>query len=403
MSGIAVIYAQGAAKPLRVFFRDDDVIKYLYWNIRRENDGSITEYSQVESLAEGAGGNPTAMYTPDSRMEHVFFSDGKGNIVQIIMSIGMGDRKEYWSGEKDAAAHPRRRTPTAVTPTVSTPSAIYAFEWNRRLHVFHRDQTGNIIATCRDPDLGPDQYPWSGPETITGGNAAAGNPVSLYAPHEDCNVRYMIFYRDIEGNIIQVTPNKGSGRGTQLNIWSDAKKDYKAGGDPVAHCMSDNGIKDILRVLYRDTEGNIIEAYRLSDTEGPTTIKPVAGPASKRADAQTKEVRFTEAVGIPGFTYDTDTKKLHLFYRDDKGNIIHVEWPHGNCDFQSKVWSGPDTIQETSKIQRRNTLTDKAIDDPVAYYTSDDKRLHVFYRASRRGLVHVYLKPGSDKLHVEDF
>ena len=177
----------------------------------------------------------------------------------------------------------------------------------------------------------------TGPEGITGGPPAAGNPGVVGGPYA--------LYRDADGNIHNVYFNGQKWNWEQVTGGAGLKAP-PAAGDPVASEF--NGALD---VCYRDTDGNIQNlGYRAKWTVRPITGNP------------------PPAVGDPNLTVYNSW--LRVFYRDKDGKIVHLM-------YDSTKW-GWEYLP--AKVVAVGDVTS------VGY----NGYLHLFYRESRGYIWHVY-------------
>jgi C1A family cysteine protease len=284
----ALCYYSG---QMHVCYRDiNGNIQDSYW------DGSSWHPQQLTGTY-GLTNGPPAYGGPNgsaySDQMHVCYRDTGGNI-QDAWWTGSAWTLQQLTGNGGKTSGP---------PAAGTPHII---SYNGQMHVCYRDTSGNI------------QDPWwtgsawtlqqlTGPGSKTGGPPAAGDPDAVNYDNQ-----MHVCYRDTSGNIqdawwtgsawtLQQLTGPGSGSKTNGPI---------AAGDPNTVSYSDQ-----MHVCYRDTGGNIQDAWW---TGSAWTVQQLTGSGSG------SKTNGPAAAGNPNVC--AYSGQMHVCYRDTGGNIWDAYW-----------------------------------------------------------------------------
>jgi hypothetical protein len=211
-----------------------------------------------------------------------------------------------------------------------------------QIHVVRTDILGNIQDTVWDKSWSKVQW-LTGPEGLTQGPAAIGNPSAVGGPY--------VLYRDADGNIHNVYFKDDKWNWQQITGNAGIIKAPPAAGDPKL-----SEFLGTLNVCYRDTSGNMQD---LEYTGSKWSVRQITGNPPP-------------VVGDPYVTvYNT---WLRILYRDKDGKLVHLMY-----DPAGKKWGWEHLPVPAGAVVAGNPT--------AANYNG---HLHVFYRDTRGYICDTY-------------
>jgi hypothetical protein len=247
-------------------------------------------------------------------------------------------------------------TAEAAEEQMVTPAA-YSMTEDHTQQVFYRNADGNIVNLFFKQG---DTKGWHSTDitAASGGPKAAGNPGAFLSA--DGKSQHVV-YRGADDHVHELffTPKVGKWGHTDL---TDGAKAPRAAGDPVGYALSDG---KSLHVVYRTDNGAIAELYRQAEAkEWKSADITMTGGGAK-------------AAGNPCAFTSLDGKVQHVVYRGADDQIHELS-------YSTKVgkWAHADLTTEAK--------APKAAGDPSGYVLNDDKSLHVVYRADAGAILELW-------------
>jgi catechol 2,3-dioxygenase-like lactoylglutathione lyase family enzyme len=190
---------------------------------------------------------------------------------------------------------------------------------------------------------------------------AAGNPDGYYFAD---NKTEHVVYRGEDGHIHELyLPNEGKWMTNDLTATTKAPT---AAGDPAGFAEEGNKTEHI---VYRSTDGNIIELYVRQGDNMPWRFNDL-----------TMQANAPKAAGNPDAYYWKDTRTNHVVYRGSDGDVHELFL---NTDGK---WAQNDLSQSAK--------APKAAGDPAGYTERGTKTEHIVYRAADGEVIELYAKQG---------
>jgi len=240
--------------------------------------------------------------------------------------------------------------------------AAYSRDDNNTQHVFYRNNEGNIIEMWAKYG---DTAGWSAKDLTQAAGApkAASTPVAYFV--KDNNTQHVI-YRGDDGNLTELFYNDSQKKWEHVNLTAKTGAP-KAAGTPTGYRTDNDSAQ---HVVYRSTDGDVIELFN-------ATTKDSKGWGFKNLTGETKAPK---AEGNPYGYFLKYNNTQHVVYRDQSGDVnelFHLEkaerWGHTSLMAQGKF--------------------PKAASDPVGYVVMNDNTQHVIYRTDGGEIIELYHVP----------
>jgi hypothetical protein len=173
-----------------------------------------------------------------------------------------------------------------------------------------------------------------------------------------------VFYRNHDGEIIELFTKQGDTAGWRANNLTTLAGGPKAASGPDAYYWNDT---KSLHVFYRGTDDGLHELYRQENGQWKHNDLTVAGAP--------------KAAGEPAGYVEEGNKTQHVIYRTAEGGLAELYSKQGDA----AGWRVRDLTAETKAA--------KAAGDPDAFYWRDTKSQHVVYRGEDDDVHELYLDP----------
>jgi hypothetical protein len=245
----------------------------------------------------------------------------------------------------------------------------FSIEGDKSEHVFYRNHDGDILELFTK--LG-DNRGWQSNNLTTAAAApkAASGPNAYY--WNDTRTAH-VFYRGTDDAIHELYRDAvGKWAHTDLSKGTQAPK---AAGEPAGYVEEDNKTQ---HVIFRTTDGDLVELFsKYGETTG-WKLRDLA-----------KDAGAPRAAGSPDAFYWRGTRSQHVVYRGGDDNVHELflepngKWSHAN-------------LSDGAKAPR-------AAGDPCAYVEEKNSTEHVVYRTAEGDIIQLYAKyKGTDGWHQED-
>jgi hypothetical protein len=272
---------------------------------------------------------------------------------------------------------PAART-VATADTGKEPVTVAAYAVDNVLHVFYRNNDGDILELYRGRKAeGTKDWASKNLMVETKAPKAASNPSAYFAKGNLGlieNATQHVLYRGTDDQIHELLLAPKAEKWEHRNVSADAKAP-KAAGDPFGF-LSETPL--VQHVFFRTADGAIADLFRAQDEK------------TWRFNDLTAEAKAPRAAGDPcayqeGGTVPGRAGTQHVLYRGDDSQIQELflgsgqsKWGHNNLSREAKA--------------------PKAVGDPAAYVWQTDNVLHVFFRGEDGGVYDLYrIRDGDNK------